>query len=158
MTQIDEARFRQVMGHFASGVTVITTEQGGRLYGMTVSSFCSLSLQPPLVLICITTALATHTALAEAGMFAVNILSQSQEHLSRLFSSRIDDKFEQVGWHRGPRGLPLLDGSLASFECQITDRLSGGDHTIFVGEVLSADVREGQPLLYYRGGYHGLTT
>jgi flavin reductase (DIM6/NTAB) family NADH-FMN oxidoreductase RutF len=153
---IDEFRFRQALGHFASGVTVVTTAHEGHLYGMTVSSFASLSLKPPLVLICVETILGTHIAIAESGQFAVNILEKKQEHLSRRFATRENDKFIGVAWHSGRFGLPVLEGALAVIECQLRDTLPGGDHTIFVGEVMDAEISQGSPLLYYRRGYHEL--
>ncbi len=153
---IDEIRFRQTMSHFASGVTVVTVEQNGAVHGMTVSSFSSVSLRPPLILICIDTVLSTHTVIAESGRFAVNILEKRQEHLSRRFASREGDKFQGVAWHFGQLGLPLLDGALASIECRVHSQLPGGDHSIFVGEVLHTELGEGAPLLYYRSGYHEL--
>lgn len=153
---IDEFRFRQAMGHFASGVTVITTEHEGQLYGMTVSSFASLSLKPPLVLICVDSTVKCHDAIAGAGCFAVNILTKEQEHLSRRFATRDIDKFVGVALRDGLLGMPLLDGALASIECRLHQTLPGGDHTIFIGEVVDAVVREGSPLLYYRRGYHEL--
>lgn len=151
---IDDARFRQAMGYFASGVTVVTTEHAGRLYGMTVSSFCSLSLHPPLVLICIDQTVSTHAGIAAAGRFVINILEKRQEHISRRFASRDDEKFIGVAWHAGRLGLPVLDDVLAVIECNLHAALPGGDHTIFVGEVVDAVVYEGSPLLYYRRGYH----
>src|ERR1700712_1016057 len=105
---IDDARFRQAMGHFASGVTVVTTEHAGTLYGMTVSSFTSLSLKPPLVLICVDKGVPTHAAISAAGCFVVNILRDRQEHLSRRFATTSDDKFKGIAWHTGPLGLPVL--------------------------------------------------
>ncbi len=152
----DESRFRQVLGHFASGVTVVTTEHAGQLYGMTVSSFSSLSLNPPLVLICIDTSLPTHKALQDAQHFAINILSKQQEHLSRRFATRELDKFQGVAYTIGQLQAPLLDGALATIECRLQTTYTVGDHTIFVGEVIDAQVGEGTPLLYYRRGYHAL--
>lgn len=153
---IDEYRFRQVMGHFASGVTVVTTAHDGHLYGMTVSSFASVSLKPPLVLICVDSLLSTHTAITDSGQFAVNILEQSQEHLSRRFATHENDKFTGVAWRSSRNGLPLIEGVLAVIECKLQDIFPGGDHTIFVGEVIDAEVGYGAPLLYYRRGYHEL--
>jgi flavin reductase (DIM6/NTAB) family NADH-FMN oxidoreductase RutF len=153
---IDESRFRQVMGYFPSGVTVVTTEHRGQHFGLTVSSFTSLSLRPPLVLVCIDKLGVAHTALMESGRFAVHILAEHQEHLSRRFAAREGDKFAGVSWQRGELGVPVLAGVLAAFECRTTDRLPGGDHTIFVGEVINTTINEGAPLLYYRGGYHEL--
>jgi len=153
---IDDARFRQAMGHFASGVTVVTTASAGELYGMTVSSFASLSLNPPLVLICIDKSVPSHDSIKDAGCFVVNILEQRQEHLSRRFATTATDKFKGVAWHSGQLGLPVLDNTLAAIECRLRSALDGGDHTIFVGEVVDAEVREGAPLLYYRRGYREL--
>src|SRR5581483_4033773 len=101
---IDESRFRQALGYFATGVTVVTTAYGGELYGMTVSSFSSLSLSPPLVLICVDKAVPTHDALRDAGQFVVNILEKRQEHLSRRFAMPGNDKFKGVAWHSGTLG------------------------------------------------------
>ena len=153
---IDDARFRQAMGHFASGVTVVTTEHKGELYGMTVSSFSSLSLKPPLILICIDKSVPSHDVFRDASYFVVNILEKHQEHLSRRFATTTNDKFKGVAWHGGQLGLPVLDNTLAVIECRQHAALDGGDHTIFVGEVLNAEVHEGAPLLYYRRGYHEL--
>lgn len=153
---IDQARFRQAMGYFASGVTVITTEHEGQRHGVTVSSFTSLSLEPPLVLICLDTSLRTHEAIVGAKGFVVNMLEQRQEHLSRCFASTSDDKFTGIGWRRGQLGLPVLNDVLAVVECRLHSTLPGGDHTIFIGEVQHAEVSEGSPLLYYRRGYREL--
>ncbi|HMQ31963.1 MAG TPA: flavin reductase family protein [Chloroflexaceae bacterium] len=155
---IDEALFRQVMGHFASGVTVVTTAHGGRLGGITVSSFASLSLQPMLVLVCIDHGAGSRGAIAEAGQFAVNILADTQEYLSRRFASAEAEKFIPGTYELSPRGLPLLNGALAHIECRLHSALPGGDHTIFVGEVVAAKCNDGCPLLYYRSGYHRLGT
>ena len=153
---IDDARFRQALGHFASGVTVVTTAYAGEQYGMTVSSFSSLSLNPPLVLICIDKAVPSHDFIRDAGCFVVNILEQRQEHLSRRFATTASDKFRGVAWHSGELGLPVLDNTLAAIECRLRSALDGGDHTIFVGQVVDVEIREGAPLLYYRRGYHSL--
>ena len=153
---IDDARFRQAMGYFASGVTVVTTASAGELYGMTVSSFSSLSLNPPLVLICIDKGVPSHDMIRDAGCFVVNILEKRQEHLSRRFATTASDKFKGVAWHSGQLGLPVLDNTLAAIECRLRDALDGGDHTIFIGEVVDSEIREGAPLLYYRRGYHEL--
>ncbi|GAB4448281.1 MAG: flavin reductase family protein [Chloroflexi bacterium OHK40] len=153
---IDEPLFRQVMGHFATGVTVVTTAHHGRLSGITVSSFTSLSLRPTLVLICIDHRASSHAAIAEAGAFAVNILAEGQEYLSRRFASAEAEKFTAGTYELSPRGLPLLRGALARIECTLQSTLPGGDHSIFVGEVVAASCHDGRPLLYYRSGYHTL--
>lgn len=150
---IDQAKFRTAMGHFASGVTVVTTRDGDDLVGLTVSAFCSLSLEPPLVLVCIDRGVGSHDAISSAERFAVNILRTEQEELSRRFASRAENKFEGVGTTEGVGGVPLITGCLASIECRVHDELPGGDHTIFVGEVEQVEIGEGEPLLYFRSGY-----
>lgn len=150
---IDEAAFKLALSHFASGVTVVTTEYDGRPYGMTVASFASLSLHPPLVLICIEKSVKTHDAIAGSGKFGVSILSSDQAEISSRFASRLEDKFSGIETHHGEIGVPLISGSLTSLECNVYDLLPGGDHSIFVGEVVAAHAREGTPLLYYRSGY-----
>lgn len=154
---IDQATFRRVMGHFASGVTVVTACNNGVCNGITVSAFCSLSLEPPLALICISRRSSSHDLIREGVAFAVNMLAEDGEGLSRHFASPAPDKFETVAFHTGKTGAPLLDGALATIECRLVESYPGGDHTIFIGEVLAADSRDqGRPLLYYRGGYRQL--
>ncbi len=153
---IDESLFRQTMSHFASGVTVVTTAHEGRLAGLTVSSFASLSLRPPLVLICIDHTADSHDVIAAAGQFAVNILAEGQEYLSRRFAMSDGEKFAPHSYTLSPSGLPLLHGVLAQIECRLHSSLPGGDHTIFTGEVFNARVFSGRPLLYFRSGYHQL--
>ena len=151
---IDEAAFKSAMSHFASGVTVVTTEHEGRLYGMTVASFASLSLRPPLVLICIEKIVKTHDAIAAAGKFGVSILKADQADVSSRFASRTEDKFSGVEITRGDTlGVPLIGAALTTIECEVYDQLPGGDHSIFVGRVVDAQMREGIPLLYFRSGY-----
>ncbi len=153
---IDQSLFRQVMGHFASGVTVVTTRFEGQLSGLTVSSFTSLSLEPTMVLICIDRKATSHDIIEQAGLFAVNILNEDQEYLSRRFATRDAEKFPPDSFVLSPNGLPLLNGVLASIECRVSNALPGGDHTIYVGEVIHAHVSKGRPLVYYRSGYYQL--
>lgn len=154
---IDQAEFRRVMGHFASGVTVVTVCHEGFCHGITVSSFCSLSLEPPLVLICIDRRYASHELIQQSGTFAVNILAEDGEWLSRHFASRETDKFAKVAYHTGHNGVPVLNDALASIECRLVNQFDGGDHSIFVGEVLGMNAdAEKRPLLYFRSGYHQL--
>jgi flavin reductase (DIM6/NTAB) family NADH-FMN oxidoreductase RutF len=150
----DPALFRSILGRFASGVTVLTTrDASGMDHGMTVSAFCSLSLQPPLVLACIERTTEMHPVLGAASHFVINILSERQEALSRRFSERIQDRFEGIGFQRGITGAPLLDDVVATLECSLREKHDGGDHDIFVGEVIAGEAHGGRPLLYYRGGY-----
>ncbi|HXG02748.1 MAG TPA: flavin reductase family protein [Candidatus Binatia bacterium] len=149
--------FRRLLGHFATGVTVVTTTDADtRPAGLTVSAFCSLSLDPPLVLICVDHKAQTYPALRESGRFAVNILGAEHEALSRRFAGTGLDKFEGVAWRPSPRGLPLLEGVLAHLECTIVAAHDEGDHTIFVGRVEAGGTGSGEPLLYYRGRYQRL--
>lgn len=154
---IDQGEFRRVLGHFASGVSVVTTCYQQINYGITVSSFSSLSLVPPLVLICIDQSVASHSALEQSGVFAVNILSEEGEWLSRHFATREADKFDGIAYHLGQNDVPLLDDALATLECRIVQQVAGGDHTIFLGEVLSGETHRGKPLIYYRSGYHQIS-
>jgi len=153
---MDDARFKEAMSHFASGVTVVTTEHDGTSYGMTVASFASLSLHPPLVLVCIERSVKTHDALRSSGKFAVSILSSEQSAVSNRFASKAEDKFASVDVRRGEHGLPLIGGAICTLECRVQSELPGGDHTIFVGEVLDAQTSDGAPLVYYRSAYRGI--
>ena len=151
---ISDADFKLAMAHFASGVTIVTTEHAGKPYGMTVASFASLSLHPPLVLVCVERSVKTHDAVIAAGHFGVSILAADQTALSNRFASRVDDKFEGVAVELGELGVPLIANAITALECRLHSQLSGGDHTIFVGEVESLRTRGGAPLLYFRSGYH----
>jgi flavin reductase (DIM6/NTAB) family NADH-FMN oxidoreductase RutF len=135
-------------------VTVVTTKAAdGSDQGMTVSAFCSLSLEPPLVLICIEKTASVHEALTRAPSFVVNVLSAKQEQLARRFAIVDIDRFEGVGFSRSGDGIAVLDDVLAVIECNRVSLLDGGDHTIVVGEVEAGRAEIGTPLLYYRGGY-----
>ena len=153
---VDDAQFKLAMSHFASGVTVVTTEQEGTPYGMTVAAFSSLSLHPPLVLVCIEKSVRTHESIAAAGKFGVSILNGTQADVSNRFASRTEDKFSGVATHRGTTGVPLIDGAIATLECSVREQFAGGDHSIFVGEVVAIETAEGVPLVYYRSGYREL--
>ena len=154
---IDDAHFKLALSHFASGVTVVTTEHEGVRYGMTVASFASLSLHPPLIVVCLETNAKSHDAVAAAGKFGVSILSAGQAEVSGRFASRkIDDKFEGVAVVEGQLGVPLIEGAICALECRVHAQLPGGDHSIFVGEVVDARMTDGAPLLYFRSGYRSL--
>lgn len=153
---VDENVFRNVVGHFASGVTVITTADGERLFGTTVSAVSSLSAEPPMMLICLNRSSATHDAVASAGRYAINILSSQQGELARVFARKGDDKFAGLDFALSEHGLPLLDDTLASIECVVEETAVGGTHTIFLGRVIDAQAREGEPLAYYRGSFGNL--
>ncbi|MEP6904770.1 MAG: flavin reductase family protein [Gemmatimonadales bacterium] len=151
---IDQDSFRAVLGRFASGVTVVTgVDEAGNDQGMTVSAFCSLSLEPPLVLICVDRVASMYESLDKAPGFIVNILSESQEPLARRFSGPDPNRFDGIGYVRGSNGIAILDDVLGYLECTKVASHLGGDHTVYIGEVEVAQSREGRPLLYYRGGY-----
>jgi flavin reductase (DIM6/NTAB) family NADH-FMN oxidoreductase RutF len=154
---VSAEEFRSVLGRFASGVTVVTTRGPDETdQGMTVSAFCSVSLDPPLVLICIEKNASVHRALTASDRFVVNILAVNQEQLARRFSIIDIDRFEGVGYSRSQHGIAILDDVLGVVECTRHAMYDGGDHTIILGEVEAAHVTSGSPLLYYRGGYSQL--
>jgi flavin reductase (DIM6/NTAB) family NADH-FMN oxidoreductase RutF len=151
---IDTATFRAVMGAVPTGVTVLTiVDRAGSDHGMTVGAFCSLSLDPPLVLACIGDDATIATEMREAASFGISILAQDQEALSRRFADREGRGFGGVAHSRGPLGTILLDGAVAQLECRVTARHRGGDHTIVVGEIMHGVAHDGAPLVHHRGAY-----
>ena len=151
----DAARFRQVLGHFCTGVTVVTGIHEGEPVGFTAQSFTSVSLDPPLVLVCPAKSSASWPRIAASGAFCVTILRQDQEAVCRAFAARGADKFRGIGWTPAPgTGSPLLSGALAWVDCRIEAEHDGGDHVIAVGRVVDMGVAaEARPLLFYRGGF-----
>ena len=151
---VTQEQFRAALGSFASGVTVVTTKDAnGKLLGITVSAFCSVSLSPPMVLICIEKSAGSHYAFEESNVFIVNILREGESDMSELFASLKEDKFSGLEFRSGIDGVPILHRALATLECRVKFSYHGGDHSIFVGEVENVSVDNGQPLLYYRGRY-----
>jgi flavin reductase (DIM6/NTAB) family NADH-FMN oxidoreductase RutF len=151
---LDADAFRDVLSRFASGVTIVTTRDAdGRDRGMTVSAFCSLSLDPPLVLACIDHDATIADSVSAAEFFGVSVLAEDQELLSRRFADPDADRFDGVPFSRGRSGVALLDGALVHLECRIVARHEAGDHTIVVGEVSAASGRDGRPLVHHRGQY-----
>jgi flavin reductase (DIM6/NTAB) family NADH-FMN oxidoreductase RutF/DNA-binding GntR family transcriptional regulator len=154
MTQlVGPDTFRSVVGHFASGVTVVTTRVGDRDCGMTASSVASLSLDPPMMLVCLKSGSSTERAVREAGRYAVNVLNQDQGHLAQQFAAPSVNKFRGVAVHDGCLGVPVLQEALAHIECEVDEQVDGGTHTIFLGHVVRATARPGAPLAYYRGSF-----
>jgi len=154
---IDPFQFRQLLGHFATGVTVLTlTTPEGQPLGMTANSVSSVSLSPPLISVCVDREAEMHPVILQASEFVVNVLASDQEALARRFSDKHEDRFDGVGYHRSPEGLVLLDGALAHLVCALEATHPGGDHTIVLGRVVGGTAHEGHPLLYYRGGYAAL--
>jgi flavin reductase (DIM6/NTAB) family NADH-FMN oxidoreductase RutF len=150
---IDPDSFRSVLGRFASGITVVTTRDSDqRDLGMTVSAFCSVSLRPPLVQVCVDHEASLHAALLQNQRYAVSILAADQEALSRRFSTADSTRrFDGIGYRRGESGMVLLDDALAHLECRIVASHTAGDHTLFVGEVLAAERGRSAPPLLYLG-------
>ncbi len=146
--------FRRILGHFATGVTIVTTcDADQRPTGLTVSAFASLSLDPPLVLVCVDHKSQSYSALCDGGRFAVNVLATDQEAISRRFATTRIDKFDGVPHRLGPLGTPLIEGALAHIECLTVAKHVEGDHTVLVGRVEHVEAGQGEPLLYYRGKY-----
>jgi flavin reductase (DIM6/NTAB) family NADH-FMN oxidoreductase RutF len=151
---INHQNLRRVMGHFATGVTVVTTrDKEGAFFGLTANAFTSLSLDPPLVLICVDRTVQCYSCFEESKLFAVNILSEEQEGISRRFATKGIEKFAGLNWRIGDNGLALLDDAVGHIECRIVQSHEGGDHTIMVGEVLSAGAGGDRPLLFFKGKY-----
>jgi flavin reductase (DIM6/NTAB) family NADH-FMN oxidoreductase RutF len=145
---------RKIMGQFATGVTVVTTGEGAARTGLTVSSFTSLSLDPPLILVAIDNRSTSRDDIRRNGSFAVSILSVDQEEASRKFATPGPKDFSTFAWKTAVTGAPILEGSLAWVDCRLHSVLPGGDHEIFVGEIVAGDAGETQaPLLYYSGKY-----
>lgn len=151
---LDVASLRKAFGRFATGVTVVTARQpDGTPRGFTANSFTSVSMDPPLLLVCIGKSAASLDTFLQAGTFAVNILAESQKDVSGLFASRRPDKFETCAWRPGPAGTPLVEGALAWFECSRHDAVDAGDHVILIGRITRFDHADGNPLGFYQGGY-----
>ncbi len=150
---VDKDVFRDVIGHFATGVSVITARVDGADYGVTVSAVCSVSLEPPMLLVCLNRSSRTQGAVSRAASFAMNVLRRDQSDLARRFASTRDDKFDGVDVAYGTLGHPLLAGALAHVECSVVEQATGGTHTIFIAEVEHAERFDGEPLLYFRGQF-----
>lgn len=156
-TDFDQARFRETLGHFATGVTIVTAMEPGGPVGFTCQSFTSLSLDPPLIALAPAKSSASWPKIAAAGAFCVNILASTQEALCRSFATSGTDKFAGVGWSTAASGAPVLDGALAFIDCSLEVVHDAGDHELVVGRVLEMGVGDGTPLLYYRGGFGEFT-
>ena len=152
-TGLDQARFREVLGHFATGVTIVTALEEGAPVGFSCQSFAALSLDPPMVVLAPARTSTSWPRIRAAGSFCVNILGEHQEAVCRAFAISGGDKFSGVGWRPGITGAPVIDNSLAVVECELGDIFDGGDHEIVTGRVVALDVGEGGPLLFYRGGF-----
>ena len=149
--------FRKACGRFATGVTIASVmDAKGAPHGLTVSSFTSVSLDPPLILICLGHAVAAIHHFRSATHFGINVLAEDQRPLSDHFARKGHDRFEGTEWYQGASGVPLMPGVLAAIECAVHRIVPMGDHDILVGEMLHAHVRDGQPLLYFASSYRHL--
>jgi 3-hydroxy-9,10-secoandrosta-1,3,5(10)-triene-9,17-dione monooxygenase reductase component len=155
--KVDDDSFRRALSQFATGVTVVLTrDAAGAPAGLTVNAFSSVSLDPPLVLVCVDVRSDAHDPLAQSGTFGVSVLSETQEDVSRRFAWRGPEKFEGFVLEHGKTGALLVPGAVAHLECAVVGAHRGGDHTIYVGEVRVIRVAGGRPLVYHGGGYRRL--
>jgi 3-hydroxy-9,10-secoandrosta-1,3,5(10)-triene-9,17-dione monooxygenase reductase component len=158
---IEPLSFREALGHYASGITVITSYVDGEPIGFTCQSFYSVSVSPPLVSFSVMSSSASYPRIRQAGRFAVNILSGEQVTISNQFARRGTDKWHGVEWQASPLGNPLLGGSLHWLDCEIHAEYAAGDHLIVIGEVKALNLQATaatQPLLYFKGQYCNLAT
>lgn len=153
---VDPTEFRTVLGHFASGVTVVAAIEDEGPVGFTCQAFAALSLEPPMVALAPAKTSTSWPRMAKAGAFCVNILADDQVDLCRRFAVSGGDKFVGVDWQLGKAGTPVLDGVLAWVECELDAIHEAGDHELVTGRVLALGVGSGSPLLFYRGGYRRL--
>ena len=148
---------RDIMGRFATGVTVVTTRyKNGDITGMTANAVMSLSLDPPLVVVSVDKTATMHSALSDGQCYAINILTREQEHLSNRFAMPGPKDFSDLILRESETGAPILEGTLGYLDCKIVNILPAGDHDMFVGEILAGELGEGNPLLYYGGKYRGI--
>ena len=154
---VSSQEFRAACGRFATGVTIATVLDSERQpHGLTVSSFTSVSLDPPLISICLGHAVSAIDLFRASNYFGINILSEDQRGLAERFARKAHDRFQGVEWSRGETGAPLISGVLAAIECRVEQRIPVGDHDIFVGRMVASQVAEGAPLLYFASGYRKL--
>lgn len=154
---LEPKELRRVMGHFATGITIVTTRSAdGTPYGLTANAFTSLSLDPPLCLVCVDRKAESFAHFYDSKVFTVNVLSRDQEDLSDRFAKSGGDKFTGVATDPGHHGAPCIAGALATLECRITDTVEAGDHVIHVGRIEHVATGPGDPLLYFQGKYRRL--
>lgn len=152
---IGPSEFKQAMRHVPTGVTVVTSSKDGEPRGITVSSFASVSADPPAVLICVNRAARSYLYIASSGAFCVNVLAGNQRDLAERFAGKIRDRqFEGVAYETGGTGVPVLLGTIAHFECRVEEEHHAGSHSIFLGRVVACVARPGTPLGYFNGGFH----
>lgn len=153
LASVDAAQFKAAMRCIASTVTVITSRTGTVSNGMTATAICSVSAEPPRILVVINQSNRSHASIERAGTFAVNVLSEQQVPLAQHFASKADAPLERVGHHPGLTGTPILDGCVAHLECVVESQMTSGTHSVFIGRVVSTHERDGLPLLYRNGHF-----
>jgi flavin reductase (DIM6/NTAB) family NADH-FMN oxidoreductase RutF len=154
---VDRNQFCRACGRFATGITIVTSlGPEGEPHGMTANSFTSVSLAPPLVLVCVDHGCKVLGHFRRGEYFGINVLKEGQQELSAHFARGGHDRFNGVKWHGGETGVPLLPDALAAMECALTKTVDAGDHTILIGEVLHVKIREGRPLVYFSSTYRKL--
>jgi flavin reductase (DIM6/NTAB) family NADH-FMN oxidoreductase RutF len=154
---VSEDEFRRACGRFATGVAIASAvDAGGTPHGLTVSSFASVSLDPPLILICLGHVVTSIEVFRAARHFAVNVLAEGQRDIADRFARKGFDRFDGLAWRTGESGAPLLEGVLATMECAVRQRVTAGDHDILVGEMVGAHVAAGAPLIYFSSRYRSL--
>lgn len=155
---VDAEAFKRALRRWPSGVTIVTARHGDHVHGMTVSAFSSVSLDPPLVLVCADKASNTHPVIEQGRVFAVHILAAGQEELSHRFASKREEhrRFEGIDWKVGKTGAPLLPGALAVLDCRVVAAHDAGDHVIHVGQVETVELRDVEPLVWWEGAYRAL--
>jgi len=157
MAPVTSEEFRCACGRFATGVAIASVlDSQGVPHGLTVSSFTSVSLSPPLILICLGHEVTIIDLFRASRYFGINVLAQNQRGLSERFARKNEDRFNGLEWRRGETGVPLLPGVLASIECAVDQRVTAGDHDILIGEMVSARVAEGEPLIHFASRYRAL--
>ncbi|MDQ7910101.1 flavin reductase family protein [Phytohabitans sp. ZYX-F-186] len=154
---VDPLLLRRAMGHFTTGVAIVTAYADGAAHGMTVNSLTSVALDPPLILVCLTTGARTTTAVEASGRFAISILSARQERLAVRFARRGEQHFDGLPLTFGALGTPVVPDALAQLECVVENRVPAGDHLVLIGHVLAARFRPGEPLAFFGGRFHALT-
>ena len=156
---VTTAEFRRACGRFATGVTIASVlDEHGTPHGLTVSSFTSVSLDPPLILICLGHGVSAIDAFRASPHFGINVLAEDQRDLAERFTQKGQDRFDGLKWRRGKTGVPILAGVLAAIECAVRQRFTAGDHDVFVGEMVGARVAGGAPLIHFASHYRRLGT
>jgi flavin reductase (DIM6/NTAB) family NADH-FMN oxidoreductase RutF len=157
LTTIEQQHFRRVCSKYATGITILTVlDSSGAPHGMTVNSFTSVSLSPPLILVCIDLQTSILSNFKLGTRFGVNVLPEEQKELSTWFARSGHDRFSGIEWRAGETGAPLLEDMLATLECEVTQMIEAGDHVVVIGAALHATWREGQPLVYFNSSYQSL--